>query len=252
LAIIFFISVIAFVFYQKDVENLNIGYGEDFSVVQLYKDSQKTELDNKSINLVFYLSQSCNPCMQLLNLISQLDKLDIFSELKINMIWENIIPHNKIEKYKFKNVENYSLAGKVRLVGVTPYFFIVKDNRVIFTSGPDNMDKIIKNILKYSSSSNIKYDTYMDLLDQKGYTGNMIPIVFLTENCEGCKEWEDFILNTENENLLLILDHETDKFDEYIYDAYGLYKEIFDIKSFPSSFIYQDNDFVEVKIKNLH
>lgn len=98
---------------------------------------------NSDYQVVFYLTERCSTCIEILRVIHRFEKLFCSEKLDYVIYWEDKIPESILEKYSIANERNFSLNGKVKLSAITPTFFILnKENLVQFTT--TDFDLIVK------------------------------------------------------------------------------------------------------------
>ncbi|WP_066717059.1 hypothetical protein [Clostridium sp. Marseille-P299] len=235
-------------------KNIYLEYGDDFSDVKLYtEEGEKIKgLNNDKTNLVFYLSDSCQPCMELLRFISSIDTMESLSEYSISLVWIDEIPTKKINNYNFKNVTNYTLKGKTQFVGYTPYIYVIKDNIVIFETS--KAEDIIKLILNNAVSPNIKALTFKDISNKYNCIPNETALIFLTENCESCLDINSYIETIKDKymNFIFITNYDNYEEDKFINDSFNVYNQIFEVKLYPSIYALKDSTVTEIDWNSLH
>ena len=246
------VIVVGIMFYKnRKVDILYLDYGDNISNINLYKDdNEKTVLNDKDINLLFYLSDTCSPCLEELNLISQIDKLSILDTMTINLVWQDSIPETRLKKYGFRNVNNYTLKDKVKLYVKTPYFYMVKNNKVDFCT--DDQNKIIDKLLKIVSDNDIKRSIFEELVGNTNSELNKSCILFLSENCDSCQSVEKIFTGKKTNflNVKVISDYES---ESSIYDMYHIYSKIFGISKYPALVTFDGNKVdCTYEFENLH
>lgn len=248
------IGAVTFVYRQfTHGENIYLCYGDNFSNVTLYTEGggKMKGLKNSKTHLVFYLSDSCQPCIELLEFIAEIEKMSILSDYSIDLIWANTIPIKKLEKYNFKNVTNYTLNGKLQLVGYTPYFYVIKNNLVEFET--NDTEDLIKMILNKSDFDYAKSQTYEEICNTYNYASDETALIFLTEDCEACTDIDSYIdlIRDEYEHFLFITNSKS-KEEGYIIDNFNVFKQIFAVNSFPSIYVSKNNVVTQMDLNLLH
>jgi hypothetical protein len=241
-------SVSTLFFILKKPNNLYLSAGDDFSGIPLYSKDKKMELDYSKDNLIFYLSASCATCIEDLQLISFFDKYLNLKDISFNIVWENNIPENMITKYNFLNINNYSLKNKTLFNGSTPFFYIINKKKTV-EFATNNIDDLIM-MINNDKSQNDKI--IFDILT-KSITSKQPSLVFLTENCEACNDLKNELINNENaeEKYVFISDYQIKDFS--IYDKWGFFCKIFNVKTFPAIVFYEnDNIIVSNDLESLH
>ena len=212
--------------------------GEDIAEFTMYsfsddKVSSKRLIDDNKKTVVFYLSTSCGSCIELLDTIHMLVNLTS-SDFSYAIIWEDEIPLRRLNKHNIDEQINYSLKNKVRLSDFNPYAFIIdnKDKKILIETG--NLNSIINKIINTFSKEDLR-----SLSDQYFYAENSKEIIlyFETNNCESCIEASNKIDSLSSQLFVININSEPSiKLGNYsnIYDVYGIYKNIYNIKTYPA------------------
>ena len=139
LIILIILIILFFIFSSKSIKNVYLGYGDMFSDITLYSsDNVISEICHDDINLVFYLSDECGPCMDKLMLFSQINILREEFAIKVSLVWQDNIPTKQLRKHGLEDAANFTLKNKIKLTGGTPYYFIVEEGKINFAT--DDVD----------------------------------------------------------------------------------------------------------------
>ncbi|MBD5464715.1 MAG: hypothetical protein HDR22_02675 [Lachnospiraceae bacterium] len=147
---------------------------------------------------------------------------------------------NKIRKRKIEEKNVLSLHGKIKLQSSKPYFYIVKDGMVDFSTYDYN--EVIDRAIFYADEEELKEKVFNHLFDDNKLSNAVM-----------------FVL----EEQLDVIEQERERFDEVcvissyrnegnIYDEFGLYKKIFEIDFYPSAVFFKEGKMVNEVIENSH
>ena len=248
LIIVITLGVNYIMFVPKSIE---VDHNDDFPNVCIYScDGIKTNLNKikKEYTFVFYLSSSCSGCLYKLPEIKQIK--DVFSseQIKFILIWEDKIPIKKVNRYNIDVRDNYSLNDKVSLSGSKPTVFLIdKQNKISFISY--EYDTLINKLFDMSKKEDLVkrgIETLQKNLDfNLSESKNARPklIFFSTEGCESCNIYykKAFEL-AKNKSIQIIKYSDIEQNDDEVCTDYGkIYKRIFDISSYPTCMLIDNN-----------
>ncbi|MCM1161291.1 MAG: hypothetical protein NC412_08715 [Roseburia sp.] len=243
LVLIFIVIFIYMLFRHFDEgEVLYLETGDDFTKYAAYTlEDEKVNLDYEGINIYFYLSDSCSSCIEMLGLYQQMSNIEFVDGIKFYCLWEDNVPMNKIRKRKIEEKNVLSLHGDIRFQTSKPYFYIVKDGIVDFSTYDYN--EVIDRAIFYADKRELKERVFHYLFNDNNKSDNAV--MFMLE------EQLDFI------------EQERGRFDEVciifsyrdegnIYDEFELYKKIFEIDFYPSVVFFKEDKIVNEVIENSH
>lgn len=246
LVIIFvFIFILVYMLFRHfdEGEVLYLETGDDFTKYAAYTlEGEKVNLDYEGINIYFYLSDSCSSCIEMLGLYEQMSNIEFMDEIKFYCLWEDNVPMNKITKRKIEEKNVLSLHGEVRFQSSKPYFYIVKDGMVDFSTYDYN--EVIDRAIFYADEEELKEKVFNDLFAGNDNKLNNAVMFVLEEQLD-------------------YIEQERGQFDEVcvisscrnegnIYDEFELYKKIFEIDFYPSVVFLKEGKVVNEVIENSH
>lgn len=112
-------------------KSVTIGYGDTFPDIAEFQKPNSNKLSmNEKYNVVLYLSQSCSVCVENLPEYQQL--MDEYGKnISFNMLWEDMIPKERIESLKIPLETNFYLNNEYSLSDTYPAYFIMDKNAMI-------------------------------------------------------------------------------------------------------------------------
>lgn len=216
-----------------------IEYGDTFDDYSAEDMNQNSiSLETKGINVYFYLSRSCDSCLDILELYKELSNLKSSEDIELFCLWENDIPEEKIQKMQLEEDKVLSLQGKYKFNSVKPYFFVVKDGKVDFTT--QDYAELVDRVLYYDDVDKIKKQIFINQFGSEDI--NNKALIFVTDETS----------NIEVEALsftdCLIIANYRD--EEIYYDKYDVYRKIFEIYEYPTTVSWNGYSFDNSVIEN--
>lgn len=230
--IIILISVVSGILIMRNtkssIQNVEVCYGADLKDIVLVSVSGEERYFNEDC-FVFYMSDTCLPCIEKLGLIEKLSQLKCLQKINIYCVWKDKIPE---EAQEGDMVTNLSLNGKYRLCDFSPFYFCYEGGKVSFMT--EDYHKLMKKIMEKADEDKVKMDLFCTLLEQSDREKTCI--IFLTENDEALDDYEKIQMNSITfTNVIQIKDYRD---DAGIYDAFDLYRTMFGITDYPSVLYY--------------
>lgn len=238
---------------------IDVDIGENLEGISIY-DYKGNQFDLNSIKnkntAVFYLSDSCQACVDKLYVIDRI--IDIFKSEEIDflLLWENTIPEKRIRKATIEMSRNYYVKD-IALSRIRPYNFILdKEGKISFCSY-DYKKLINKLFSDIKDTKNLKGKALEYILESNSINKSKKNALFFSSDfCEECVEIQKRIdqnkqLKEEGKIFKMRVENETavsslDPLWEPDIDYFGLYAKVFGISKTPTFFIStQDNSFVE-------
>ena len=236
------VGIVMLYLYMRYFEKDNItyiDYGDSFENYSAKTMNQNSiVLENKGINVYFYLSDSCDSCLEILDLYKDLSNIKLYGDVKYFCLWENDIPVNKIKKMKIDADNIISLQGKYKFNSVKPYFFIVKDEMVDFAT--QDYTEVIDRVLSYYDTEELKKSIFVNK-----FSGDEIKskaLIFVSEETKNIK-----INDLNYKDCFFVADYRD---EDMYYDEYGIYKKIFEINEYPTAVCWNGFSFEKNAIEN--
>lgn len=172
------------------------------SDIKLFNVSDKVNtMENIETNykVVFYLESTNKDSLERLNCISKMINLMSIEGISYLLVWEDMIPIDKVREAGIDKSYNYSLNGKASFCESKPTAFLAdKDNRIMMVTGysyislinkiielgeKDLSAKALKVIMENASKSGMLFE------EEKRKT----LLMFISSSCRKCKEVEDIV-----------------------------------------------------------
>lgn len=225
--------------YHKKETITYLEYGDNFSDYMATDMQQNSiRLNKKGINIYFYLSQSCDSCLDILELYKELSKVKYSEDVEFFCLWENDIPEEKIKKMKLEADNVLSLQDKYKFSSVKPYFFVVKDGKVDFLT--QNYAELVDRVLYYNDVNKIKEDVFINQFGSEDMSNKAL--IFVTDETSN--------INIENLGFTKCLMIANYRNEDIYYDKYDVYRKIFGIDEYPTTVSWNGHSFDNTVIEN--
>lgn len=216
---------------KPPLRNVEVCYGADLQDVVLVSITGEEKYFKEDC-FVFYMSDTCSPCIEKLELIDELSHLECLQQINIYCVWKDDIPG---EAQEGDIITNLSLKGKYELCDFFPFYFCYEEGQVSFVT--EDYHKLVKKIMEKTDEDKVKMDLFYTLVKQSD--SEQTCVVFVTENDEEFGDYRRIKINDKMfSNVIQIKDYRD---GIGIYDKFDLYKMIFEITSYPSV-LYYDGD----------
>lgn len=197
---------------------------------------------NADYNIVFYLSEHCGACAEILRSINRFENLFCSEKLDYAIYWADTIPENLLEKNSIPKEKNFSLKGKTRLTTVTPSFFIIdKENTVKFAT--DDFEMVIKKIISDEVSAKEqmidKANKYIASQIADTITDKISLIYFAMTDCSDCAAAEKILDTQKIKDTFAIstIYSKKELQDKDYIDNYNMFLHLYGIEWYPSFLI---------------
>ncbi len=217
--------------FKPSLQNVEVCYGADLKDVVLVSVSGEEKYFDEDC-FVFYMSDTCSPCIEKLELIDELSHLKSLQQINIYCVWKDDIPK---EAKEGNIVTNLSLKGKYKLCDFFPFYFCYEEGKVSFVT--EDYQKLLEKITEKAGEDQVRMDLFSTVSKQSGREQTCV--IFVTENEKAFDSYEEIKVNgTKFANVVQIKDYRD---GTGVYDKFDLYKTVFGISSYPSV-VYYDGD----------
>lgn len=227
----------------------------DFTFNDLFSGFEIQSLDGEVMNdlpqnsdhqIVFYLSDRCSTCIEMLRIIHRFESLFCSEKLDYVICWEDAIPENLIDKNLINREKNFSLQGKNKLNSVTPtYFMINSDKRLEFST--NDFELIIKKILSDQINSQDlmieNANNYIKSQIIENTSDKLNLIYFSMTGCPDCVAAEAVLNSKPMKDVFEISTiYSKNEIDDKKYiDKYNMFLDIYGIDWYPSFLVLDKN-----------
>ncbi len=231
--IIILISIVLGILLIKNlklpIQNVEVCHGADLKDIVLISVSGEEKYFNEDC-FVFYMSDTCSPCIEKLELIEKLSQLKCLQQINIYCVWKDKIPE---EVQEGDIVTHMSLKGKYKFCDFFPFYFCYEEGKVSFMT--EDYHKLIKKMMEKADEDKVKIDLFYTLLRQSDVKQTCI--IFVTGDDSDFNDYKEIQINGSTfTNVIQIKDYRDDL---GIYDKFDLYKTVFGITNYPSVLYYE-------------
>ncbi len=213
---------------KSSIQNVEVCHGADLKDIVLVSVSGEEEYFNEDC-FVFYMSDTCSPCIEKLELIERLSQLKCLQQINIYCVWKDEMPK---EAQEGDIVTNLSLKGKYKFCDFFPFYFCYEGGKVSFMT--EDYHKLIKKIMEKADENKVKMDLFYTLLKQSDIEHTCI--IFVAGNDNHFDDYKKIQTNGITfTNIIQVKDYRD---GIGIYDEFDLYKTVFDITDYPSVLYY--------------
>lgn len=183
---------------------LDVIYNHDFPINSFYNENGDRVYinDNSKYKVIFYLSDSCEACINRLDEIGKITRIFESDNIEYIILWEDKIPINKLKNSNIDIGICYSLKNQVSLSKLKPEEFILdKDNKVYYISSKER-NQLVDVICTLDNFNNLKERVAKEIIISNLNKG-IIDLdkdtltFFSSDACESCKEAEILIYNND-------------------------------------------------------
>jgi len=234
---------------DKQIELLDFTFNDSFAGFEIQSLDGKvmSELpQNSDHQIVFYLSDRCGTCIEMLRMIHRFESLYCSEKLDYVIYWEDVIPENLLDKNLISREKNFSLQGKYKLNSITPtYFMINSDKKLEFLA--NDFELIIKKILSDQINSQElmieNANNYIKSQIIENTSDKLDLIYFSMTGCPDCVAAEDVLNSGPVKDAFEISTiYSKNELDDKKYiDKYNMFLNIYGIDWYPS-FLVLDKD----------
>lgn len=228
--IVVIVGIVIVILLSRHTSSLNVKYGDSTMGWTLININNKTQITSgeafSGYNIVFYLSESCHPCIEELPSINIINTALNGATIESYIIWRKSVPTNINEDV---SLNNFSLKG-TELCDTNPVFYIIEDNIVAFMT--QDLDTFIQRIKRDCGTEYVQQSILKEYSERINSESDYFYLVFLDENDESYIDQLNDRIKT-NEYFLI-----TDSFNEdsrYLYDPRSLIINLFDITEYPTA-----------------
>lgn len=235
-----------------EYEPIDIRYGDYMEGFKV-KDANGKVYENlpvsNNVTILFYLSNTCSSCADVLENYDRIQEIFKSEDISYIFLWYDKIPKKVIEKYNINKNMCYLMLDHIKTTAATPTFYILdKNNRVDYFNSDANL--MIKKLLSLDELKSNKEDFVRNsneylLAHFIGEGDSKKPCIFFTQkNCHSCEEINQYVESKAVKdiyNIVKIYDY-IDMEDDHIKDTYGIFESIYNITTYPSFLIYDDDN----------
>lgn len=196
-------------------------------------------------SLVFYLSDSCSGCLDIIQNFRKIECILGKDEINYVILWTKEIPLKILDKYSVSPNYCYSLNGKTKFATSTPSFYILDPNQEVVFSATD-ADYLVSKLsqLNIIPPEKLKENT-INYIDKNILPQNAKQKQIVYFEMEGCSDCEAANKVMDSEAITSICEiTRIFKFDDtdpsHVKDDYGLFKTGLGIQWYPSFLIFED------------
>uniref|UniRef100_UPI004056C2E8 thioredoxin family protein n=1 Tax=Acetatifactor sp. TaxID=1872090 RepID=UPI004056C2E8 len=229
---------------SKSYEALSMQYGETmegFQVENAFGEILDGLPKTNKDRVVIYLSSTCHGCVDILENFERMSSVFGKEEISYIFLWNDDMPELLMEEYQIDSAFCYKLVDK-KIATTTPTYYIVdKDEKINFVTTDAkllverviNMEIIPRDILMENANVYIKDNFFDDTEKEK-------LVYFAMDGCPDCEAIEPIVESQEmQEKYEVATVYKYDDIEESrIKDSYGIFKEIYGIKWYPSFLIF--------------
>lgn len=222
--------VITIILLSGHTSSLNVKYGDSTTGWTLSNSNNKTQITSdeafSGYNIIFYLSESCHPCIEELPSINIINTALNDASIESYIIWRKSVPTNINEDV---SLNNFSLKG-TELCDTNPVFYIIEDNIVVFMT--QDLDTLIQRIKRDCGTEYVQRSILNKYSERINSESNYFYLIFLDENDESYIDQLDDRIKL-NEYFLVTNSYSKDS--RYMYDPKSLIIKLFDITEYPTA-----------------
>ncbi len=237
---------------SANVNMIDLRYGDSFNELQIFdiEGNSVTFAFGEKNNILFYLSASCQSCVDVLRFSERLQAIFSEEDLRISFLWCDNIPVSLLEQYNINTENCYSTNGISALGASTPSAYII-DNQGRITYYNSDIKITIEKL--YNQITDLQDNLEKLQLNANQYLMREFNLVDLTRKqvvyfyMEGCPDCAaaDAILNSEDISKDFDL-HYLYKYDDtepfHFKDDYALFRLVYGIKWYPSFLVLQEDE----------
>lgn len=234
---------------DKQAELLDFTFNDSFAgfEIQSLDGNVMSELPkNSDYQIVFYLSDRCGTCIEMLRMIHRFESLFCSEKLDYVICWENAIPENLLDKNLINREKNFSLQGKYKLSSVTPTYFMINSDRKLEFSAND-FELIIKKIVSDQINSQElmieNANNYIKSQIIENTSDKLNLIYFSMTGCPDCVAADDVLNSNPIKDVFEIstIYSKNEMDDKKYIDKYNMFLNIYGIDWYPSFLVLNKN-----------
>lgn len=234
---------------KKQAELLDFAFNDSFSGFEIQSidgEVMNEPSSDSDYQVVFYLSDKCGTCIEVLRTIHRFESLFCSEKLDYVIYWEDVIPEKLLDKSLIKREKNFSLRGKYKLNAVTPTYFMLNSEKK-FEFSTNDFELIIKKIISDQINSqdqmieNANNYIRSQIIENKSDKLNLI--YFSMTGCPDCIA-ADAVLNSEpikNVFDISTIYYKNELNDKKYIDKYNMFLNIYGIDWYPSFLLLDKN-----------